>query len=139
MTPPPLQPGSITRRIRILVVEEHERLAHALLQFLATEPAVEVVGSAATPDEAALKAAWAEPEVVLVDWNLPRQSAEQACRLMRQRPSAPRIVALLDDDDEPYRAAALAAGADAAVGKGQLGEALVPMLRNLFPPARPLD
>ena len=60
MTPPP---GTVLPRIRILVVEENERLLHALLQFLATEPAVEVVGSAESPDEAVIQAARFEPEL----------------------------------------------------------------------------
>ncbi len=132
--PPPIQPGTIVQRVRIMVVEENERVLHALLQFLATEPAVQVVGSAASPDEAVLKAAWLEPELVLVDWSLPRHTAEASCRVLRQRPSPPKIVALLDDDDRTYRAAAASAGADAAIGKGELGEALVPLLLTLFPP-----
>jgi DNA-binding NarL/FixJ family response regulator len=52
---------------------------------------------------------------------------------MRLRPAPPKIVALLDDDDASYRASAAAAGADAVVGKGGLGEALVPLLDELFP------
>lgn len=135
--PPPIQPGTIVQRVRIMVVEENERVLHALLQFLATEPAVQVVGSAVSPDEAVLKAAWLEPELVLVDWSLPRHAAEASCRLLHQRPSAPKIVALLDDDDRTYRAAAASAGADATIGKGQLGEALVPLLLKLFPPPSP--
>jgi DNA-binding NarL/FixJ family response regulator len=137
MTTAPIQPGTIAQRVRILVVEENERLLHALLQFLATEPAVQVVGSAPSPDEAVLKAAWVEPELVLIDWSLPRHAAEASCRAMRQRPSPPKIVALLDDDGALYRAAAAAAGADASLGKGELGEALVPLLQTLFPPRTP--
>lgn len=137
MNSPPWQPGTIVQRIRILVVEENERLLHALLQFLATESAVQVVGSAASPDEAVLKAAWLEPELVLIDWSLPRHAADESCRLMRARPSPPKIVALLDDDDESYRASAASAGADAAVGKGRLSEALVPLLERLFPSPPP--
>jgi two-component system chemotaxis response regulator CheB len=120
-------------RTRILVVEENQRLLHALLQFLATEPAVDVVGSAASPHEAMNQVAELKPELVLVDWSLPRPEAEDSCRLMRLRSAPPKIVALLDDDEPSYRASAAAAGADAAIGKGQLSEALLPLLDELFP------
>lgn len=133
VTTRPWQPGTILRRIRILVVEENERLLHALLQFLATEPAVQVVGSTGSPDDAVIQAATLKPELVLIDWSLPQPAAEQSCRLMRLRPAPPKIVALLDDDDDLYRASAASAGADAVVGKGGLGEALVPLLDELFP------
>jgi DNA-binding NarL/FixJ family response regulator len=120
-------------RTRILLVEENRRLLHALLQFLATEPAVEVVGAVGSPDEAVRHVAKLEPEVVLVDWGLPQPEAEEACRLMRLRAAPPKIVALLDDDEHSYRAAAVLAGADAVLGKGELSEALLPLLDTLLP------
>jgi DNA-binding NarL/FixJ family response regulator len=125
--------GTVPARTRILVVEENQRLLHALLQFLATEPAVEVVGSAGSPREAISQIAKLGPELVLVDWSLPRPEAEECCRLMRRRAAPPKIVALLDDDHGSYRASAFAAGADAVMGKGQLSEALLPLLGELFP------
>jgi len=129
----PPNPGIVIARTRILVVEENQRLLHALLQFLATEPAVDVVGSAVSPGEAVSKAAKLAPELVLIDWSLPRPEAEACCRLMRLRPAPPKIVALLDDDDGSYRASAVAAGADAVMGKGELSEALLPLVDGLFP------
>jgi DNA-binding NarL/FixJ family response regulator len=120
-------------RIRILVVDENERLLHALLQLLATEPAVDVVGSARSLEEALVQAAALAPELVLIDWNLPQPAAAESCRVMRLHPVTPKIVALLDDDDDSYRESAAAAGADAAVGKGRLSEALLPLLDELFP------
>lgn len=130
--------NGIGQQIRILVVEENERLLHALLQFLDTEPAVYVVGSAASPDDAVLKAAWLEPELVLIDWSMPCDTTEGCCRLMRLRRAPPKIVALLHDDDRSYQVSALAAGADAVIGKGALSEALLPLLARLFPTLRGL-
>ena len=129
----PWQPVTRPVRIRILVVDENERLLHALLQLLATEPAVDVVGSARSLDEAVTQAAALGPELVLIDWNLPRTTAAESCRVMRLHPVTPKIVALLDDDDASYRDSAAAAGADAAIGKGHLSEALLPLLEDLFP------
>lgn len=129
----PWQPVNRPVRIRILVVDENERLLHALLQLLATEPAVDVVGSARSLDEAVMQAAALAPELVLIDWNLPQPATSESCRVMRLHPVTPKIVALLDDDDDSYRDSAAAAGADAAVGKGRLSEALVPLLDELFP------
>lgn len=129
----PWQPVGHPVRIRILVVDENERLLHALLQLLSTEPAVDVVGSARSLDEAVVQAAALGPQLVLIDWSLPQPAAAESCRVMRLHTVSPKIVALLDDDDESYRDSAAAAGADAAVGKGRLSEALLPLLDELFP------
>jgi len=129
----PWQPVNRLVRIRILVVDENERLLHALLQLLATEPAVDVVGSARSLDEALIQAAALGPQLVLIDWNLPQPAVAESCRVMRLHPVTPKIVALLDDDDDSYRDSAAAAGADAAVGKGRLSEVLLPLLDELFP------
>jgi DNA-binding NarL/FixJ family response regulator len=130
-------PAARQMRIRILVVDENERLLHALLQLLSTEPAVEVVGSARSLDEAALQTAALGPDLVLIDWSLPQPAAMDCCRVMRHHSVPPKIVALLADDDESYRNSAAAAGADAAVGKGHLSEALLPLLDELFPARAP--
>lgn len=135
----PPKAGLVPARPRILVVEENQRLLHALLQFLATEPAVEVIGSAGSPHEAVAQIAKLRPELVLVDWSLPRPEAEECCRLMRERAAPPKIVALLDDDDGSYRDSAIATGADAVVGKGRLSEALLPLLDALFPARLPAE
>lgn len=137
MSARPRQPATRPERIRILVVDENERLLHALLQLLATEPAVDVVGSAHSLDEAVVQAAALAPQLVLIDWNLPQPAVAESCRVMRLHPVSPRIVALLDDDDDSYRDSATAAGADAAVGKGRLSEALLPLLAELFPERSP--
>ena len=57
---------------------------------------------------------------------------------MRLHPAPPKIVALLDDDDESYRDSAVAAGADAAVGKGRLERGAPAAARRALPrtPAR---
>ena len=129
----PWKPVMRPVRIRILVVDENERLLHALLQLLSTEPAVDVVGSARSLDEAIVQAAALGPQLVLIDWSLPQPAAAESCSVMRLHPVTPKIVALLDDEDESYRDSAAAAGADAAVGKGRLSEALLPLLDELFP------
>ena len=124
--------------IRILVVEENWHVLHALIRLLATEPAVQVVGSVASPDDAVIQAARLEPDLVLIDWSLPRPAAAQACWLMRVRPSPPKIVALLNDDAESYRLSAGSAGADAVIAKARLSEELPGLMKALFP-ARPAE
>jgi DNA-binding NarL/FixJ family response regulator len=133
MTPPAAPAGGDPARIRVLIVEGHQLLAHAFRNLIEADPAFEVVGTAESADAALHCVETADPQIVFLDWSLPRHEAEVACRRIRARPASPRIVALLDDDQSAYRRVALAAGADEAIGKPDFGEVLVLLAQCLSP------
>ncbi|HLB14427.1 MAG TPA: response regulator transcription factor [Burkholderiales bacterium] len=134
MKPSPSQAGGAPARIRVLIVEDHQLLAHAFRNLIEADPAFEVVGTAESADAAMRCVETSDPQIVFLDWSLPRHEAEVACRRIRARPKRPRIVALLDDDQNAYRRVALAAGADEAIGKPDFGEVLV-LLAQCFSPS----
>lgn len=138
MTRSPAPPAGRPARIRVLIVEDHQLLAHAFRNLIEADPAFEVVGTAESADAALRCVETSDPQIVFLDWSLPRHEAEVACRRIRARPQPPRIVALLDDDESVYRRVALAAGADEAIGKPDFGEVLV-LLGQCFPPSEPTD
>jgi DNA-binding NarL/FixJ family response regulator len=127
------QPAGAPARIRVLIVEDHQLLAHAFRSLIEADPAFEVVGTAESADAAVRSVATLDPQVVFLDWSLPRHEAEVACRKIRARRKPPRIVALLDDDESAYRRIALAAGADEAIGKPDFGDVLI-LLAGCFSP-----
>ncbi len=122
----------------MLIVEDHQLLAHAFRNLIEADPGFEVVGTAESADAALRCVETSDPQIVFLDWSLPRHEAEVACRRIRARPQPPRIVALLDGDESAYRRVALAAGADEAIGKPDFGEVLV-LLAQCFPPSEPTD
>jgi DNA-binding NarL/FixJ family response regulator len=128
-----VQPVSVRAPIRVLIVEDHQLLAHAFRNLIEADPAFEVVGTAESAEGALLGVEMLDPQIVFLDWSLPGHEAEVACRRIRMRPKPPRIVALLDDDQSVYRRVALAAGADEAIGKPDFGEVLVLLARCLSP------
>lgn len=131
MTPSASQPPYTAARIRALIVEDRELLAHAFRNLMEADPAYEVVATAESADAALRCVETCEPQIVFLDWSLPRHGAEVACRQMRARAKPPRIIALLDDDHSAYRRAAMVAGADHAIGKPDLGDVLGPLARCL--------
>jgi DNA-binding NarL/FixJ family response regulator len=134
MKPSPSQPVGALAPIRVLIVEDHQFLAHAFRNLIEADPAFEVVGTAESADAAMRCVETSDPQIVFLDWSLPRHEAEVACRRIRARPQPPRIVALLDDDQNAYCRVALAAGADEAIGKPDFGEVLV-LLAQCFSPS----
>ena len=78
--------------LRALIVDD-EAPARSELRFLLSEqPGVEVVGEAATAQEALALAAAVAYDVVFCDVEMPGLSGIEAARLVRERPNAPQLV-----------------------------------------------
>jgi DNA-binding NarL/FixJ family response regulator len=116
---------------RVLIVDDHPIFRDGLAGLLATVPEVEVVGTAGTAEEALAALAATQPDVVLMDINLPGASGVEATRQASHvAPStAVLMVTMVDDDDSVY--AALAAGARGYVLKGASGEEITAALRTV--------
>ena len=116
---------------RVLIVDDHPVFRDGLAGLLATVPEVEVVGTAGTAEEALAALQATQPDVVLMDINLPGASGVEATRQASQvAPStAVLMVTMVDDDDSVF--AALAAGARGYVLKGASGEEITAALRTV--------
>ena len=116
---------------RVLIVDDHPVFRDGLAGLLATVPEVEVVGAAGTAEEALAALQATQPDVVLMDINLPGASGVEATRQASQvAPStAVLMVTMVDDDDSVF--AALAAGARGYVLKGASGEEITAALRTV--------
>jgi two-component system, NarL family, response regulator DevR len=90
-----------SRRVRVLLVDDHELVRVGLRTLLSTDPSIEVVGEAAAGARAIAIARERQPDVVLLDAHLPDLSGPAVCR--RLRAAAPdAAVAMLTtfaDDD----------------------------------------
>jgi DNA-binding NarL/FixJ family response regulator len=93
-------------RIRILVVDDHPIVRSGITSVLATQGDFDVVGEAATGDEAVAAAARLKPDLVLMDLRMPGQGGVAASvSILAERPST-RIVVLTTyaSDGEVLRA-----------------------------------
>lgn len=119
--------------IRILLVDDHAAFLQAAEEFLSSQPGLVVVGQASSGAAALVEVSRANPDLVLLDWNLPELNGLQVLALLKKRAKAPSIVMLTRHDFPRYREAALAIGADGFVSKTDMDEQLVPLIRRLFP------
>jgi DNA-binding NarL/FixJ family response regulator len=130
----------MTRRIGILVVDDHRILRDGLALIIGRERDMEVVGSAATGEEAVTAFQQARrPDVVLMDLQLPKMSGVEAIRAIRAADADARIVVLTmyDGDEDIHRA--LEAGASTYLLKDSLADELIRVVREVHAGRRPLQ
>lgn len=103
--------GEHSRRIRVLIVDDHALLRQGLRKVLEFEEDVEVVGEAADGEQGVAAAKTLQPDVVLLDINMPGMSGLEA--VWRLRGEAPRceVLVLTIHADAEYVFEVIKAGA----------------------------
>jgi DNA-binding NarL/FixJ family response regulator len=105
------------RRVRILVVDDHQMLREALVGMLELS-GFEVVGAVGDGAEATSLATELEPDVVLMDLSLPVLNGLDATRLLREVAPSAAIVMFSAFDSPDLKRQAFEAGAVAYLPKG---------------------
>ena len=107
--------------VRVLLVDDQARLLRAMAAVVEETPGFEVVGRAASGEEAVQEAATLLPDLVLMDINLPGMDGLEATRrILRRRPAI--VVLLLSTFDDASGAAFVTeSGAAAYVAKAAFG------------------
>jgi DNA-binding NarL/FixJ family response regulator len=104
--------------IRVLIADDHPLVRQGLQAALAPLPEVEIVAEAATGQAAIREAVLHQPDVVVMDLQMPQLNGIDATReLARAVPSAAVLVLTMFDDDD-WVFAAMRAGARGYVLKG---------------------
>lgn len=86
--------------MRILLADEQDRVRHALKVLLAQQSGVEVAGEAAAAADLVIQMQAVQPEVVILDWELPGLTGlEGLAELRKVCPSAELIVLSSRMDD----------------------------------------
>jgi DNA-binding NarL/FixJ family response regulator len=105
------------RRVRILVVDDHQMLREALVGMLELS-GFEVVGAVADGVDATSLAAELAPDLVLMDLSMPVLNGLDATRLLREVAPDTAVVMFSAFDTPELRRQAFAAGAVAFLAKG---------------------
>jgi DNA-binding NarL/FixJ family response regulator len=105
-------------RIRIMLVEDHQVVRQGLVALLSTMEDLEIVGSVGDGLEAIDTFRKVEPDVTLIDLQLPKLGGADTIRQIRAEFPQARFIVLttFDGDEDIYRA--LQAGARAYLLKG---------------------
>jgi len=118
-------------KIRLLIVDDQERVRRDLRTALQLMPGLEVIGEAADGFEAVRQAEALGPDVVLMDLKMPGMDGFEATRQIKARRLACSVVALTIYGDDSAREQAVRVGVDAFVEKGTPIQALAETIRKI--------
>ena len=117
--------------IRLLLVDDHTVMRHGLSLLLADEDDIDVVGEAADGFEAIEQARKLHPDVILMDYSMPRMDGQQATRAIHHEMPGIRIIGLSMYDQADRAAAMLDAGAVAYLSKTENPDKLLNTIRKI--------
>ena len=115
--------------MRIFVAEDHPLFRRGVVSLLSSVPDFEVVGEATSGGEAVERATRLQPDVILMDLQMPRGNGIEATREIARKSPDVRVlvVTLFEDDDSVFMA--LRAGARGYILKDADEEELARAIR----------
>ncbi|QIN80740.1 response regulator [Rubrobacter marinus] len=115
--------------MRVLIADDHALFRYGLRAMLASEEGFEVAGEAATGEEAVRLAAELQPDIVLMDVQMPGINGIEATRrIARDHPRVGVVVVtMFEEDDSVF--AAMRAGARGYVLKGADADEVIKVMR----------
>lgn len=116
----------------VLLVDDHPLLRQGITRVLMDEPDLEVVGQAATVEEALDATRELEPDAVVLDLALGDDDGFDAISRLRRADGRPPILVLSMFDELVYAERCLRAGASGYVMKEEASETLVKAIRTVL-------
>lgn len=114
-------------RIRVLVADDHSDMLAAIVSVIEDDDRFAVVATAATADEAVMRARDTRVDVALLDVNMPGNGVA-AARALSDLPRPPVVVAISAQSGGAVVEEMLRAGAVGYVTKGRVGDGLPDLL-----------
>src|SRR6266508_5228483 len=117
-------------KIRVLIVDDVSETRENVRKLLQFESDVEVVGVARTGKEAIQISQDLQPDVVLMDINMPDMDGISATEAIRAKQPAVQVVILSVQGDQNYMRRAMLAGARDFLTKPPMGDELISAIRR---------
>jgi pilus assembly protein CpaE len=117
-------------KIRVMIVDDVSETRENVRKLLQFESDVDVVGAARTGKEAIQLSQDLNPDVVLMDINMPDMDGISATEAIRAKQPAVQVVILSVQSDQNYMRRAMLAGARDFLTKPPMGDELISAIRR---------
>jgi DNA-binding NarL/FixJ family response regulator len=105
------QPDTPGQPVRVLIADDQKIVREGLVSLISLLPGITVVGAAVDGDDAIHQVGDTQPDVVLMDLNMPRCNGVEATERLRQLHPGTAVVVLTTYSDDAWVFSALRAGA----------------------------
>lgn len=116
--------------MRVLIADDQPSVRSALRLLVEQLPEATVVGDAADGAWLQVLLRTAQPDLLLLDWGLPKLAATSSLDTLRA--ACPKMAIIVLSGDLDARSHALAAGADAFVSKSDPPQQVVAVLESVL-------
>ncbi|WCK54214.1 response regulator transcription factor [Aneurinibacillus sp. Ricciae_BoGa-3] len=117
--------------ITILLVDDHKLFREGVKRILEMEEDFQVVGEASDGEEAMNMAAEFQPNVILMDINMPKMTGVQATQRIKEKSPESHVIILSIHDDENYVYKSLRSGASGYLLKEMDSDALIDAIHSV--------
>lgn len=118
--------------IAVLLADDHAMVRKGIRDFLAEDPAIQIVGEASDGAMAWRLLVQLQPDVAVLDIRMPELNGIELTRRSKEQYPATRVLILTAYDDEPYVLALLRAGADGYVLKTAQSSELIQAIKQVY-------
>jgi putative two-component system response regulator len=118
--------------IRVLVVDDHQIFVQSLVRLLDAQPSITVVGTAATATDGERAAVACDPDVVLMDFELPDRDGAKATEAIKALLPDVQVVMLTGRTDQPALIRAIDAGCSGFVAKTEPIDKLIDAIHSAY-------
>jgi DNA-binding NarL/FixJ family response regulator len=123
------KPPDPTRKISVLLADDHTMFRQGLAGILASYGGVEVVGELPNDSEALRLVGELEPDVVIMQVQMPFERAKESLERMRALPHPPKVIVVTMFEEPRYVRALMELGASAYLVKTSSAAHLVAAVR----------
>jgi DNA-binding NarL/FixJ family response regulator len=122
----------VHKRIRVLLADDHRLFREGLRRLLELDSGIEVVGEAKDGEEAVELILATDPDIVLLDINMPGKDGGQVIKQLKGSPVHSRFIAITAYDDEEHLANLSVLGINGYILKSSSMPDLLAALRAVF-------
>ena len=120
----------MARPLRVLAVDHNRILCEGISVLIGMEPGLDLVASVGEADSAVRLYREQQPDLTLMDLDLPAHAGLDAIRLIRKIDADAWIIGLVTDECDECCHEAVKAGASNLVPKDLIGKMLIPIIHQ---------